>query len=99
VKPVHIILKLYSENTFYCFKLANINRFVEIALLNADALTPSRTFYLQDLSGSYDITSTINPWFGLRPRCISVISRPPQYAYLLLRSYYFFSVNNFSQVL
>jgi hypothetical protein len=58
---------LYSEDIFYCFKLANINRFVEIALLHTDALTPSRTFYLQDLSGSYDITSTINPWFGLPP--------------------------------
>jgi hypothetical protein len=60
---------LYSEDTyiFYCFKLANINRFLEFALLHTDALTPSRTFNLQDLSGSYDITSAINPWFGLPP--------------------------------
>ncbi len=61
-KPVNIILKLYSEDAyiFYCFRLANINRFLETTLSHMDALTPSRTFYQQDLSGSYDVTSAIN---------------------------------------
>ncbi len=59
---VNIILKLYSEGAYisYFFKLANINRFFETTLSHMDALTPSRTLYRQDLSGSYDITSAIN---------------------------------------
>jgi hypothetical protein len=69
-KPVNIILKLYGEDAyiFYCFRLANPNRFLEFALLHKDVLTPSRTFYLQDLSGSYDITSAINRG-SARPLC------------------------------
>jgi hypothetical protein len=35
--------------------------FLEFALSHTDALTPSRTFYLQALSGSYDVTSAFNP--------------------------------------
>ncbi len=53
---------------YYCFKLPNTNRFLEFALLHTDALTPSRTFYLQDLSGSYDVTSAINRG-SARPLC------------------------------
>ncbi len=69
-KPVNIILKLYGEDAyiFYCFRLANPNRFLEFALLHKDALTPSRMFYLQDLSGSYDVTSAINCG-SARPLC------------------------------
>ncbi len=69
-KPVNIILTLYSEDAyiFYCFRLANTNRFLEFALLHTDQLTPSRTFYLQELSGSYDVTSAINRG-SARPLC------------------------------
>jgi hypothetical protein len=51
----------------------------------------------QDLSGSYDVTSATTHASAPPPllRLRSVASIPPQYAYMLLRSYYFF-FNDFS---
>jgi hypothetical protein len=83
-KPVNIIIKLYSEDVIFFTALTCQSQqfFLDFTLLHTDALTPSRTFYLQDLSGSSDVTSAINPWFSPPPLLLlwSVISIPSQYA-------------------
>ncbi len=56
---------------FTAFKLANTNRFLESTLLRTNAQTPSRTFYLQDLSGSYE---SCLPLTVVRPRPLCCVS-------------------------
>ncbi len=92
-KPVNIILKLSSEDPYisYFFKLANINRFFETTL-NTWMANPSRMF-----SSSTGFIRIL--WCHIRQNVVrpaplsrlrSVASIPPQYAYMLLRSYYFY---------
>jgi hypothetical protein len=66
-----------------------------------DVLTPSQTLYLQDLSGSYDVTSAITRG-SARPLCCSPISHLNTFTvrvFVPLRSDYFFVINDLSQVL
>jgi hypothetical protein len=53
---------------FTALNLPTPTDFLEFTLSHTDGLTPSRTFYLQDLSGSYDVTSAINRG-SARPLC------------------------------
>ncbi len=93
-KPVNIILKLYSEDAYisYFFKLANINRFFETTLHTHGCANPSRMFSSSTgfirLLWRHIRQNVVRPAPLLRLRPVASI--PPQYAYMLQRSYYFF---------